>query len=89
MAKQQKKLTRKEVKKQLNEIIELFHKVPQKQISKKAIKATKKCSEIVNQEDTLQELIDYLRVGIKYMLLDIEALKRENKNLKKLLGDKK
>ena len=34
------------------------------------------------------EIIDDLRVGIKYILLDNEALQRENKILKKMLGDR-
>ncbi len=36
----------------------------------------------------LQEGIDYLRLHIKYLLFDLEATKRENANLRKLLKDK-
>ncbi len=39
--------------------------------------------------DNLQSSLDYLRVSIKYMLFDVEATRRENKYLKKLLEDKK
>ncbi len=31
------------------------------------------------------ESLDYLRISIKYLLFDLEATRRENANLKKLL----
>ena len=36
---------------------------------------------------TLQELLDYLRVCIKYQAFDLEATRRENQYLRKLLED--
>lgn len=38
--------------------------------------------------DNLQEALDYLRVCIKYQLFDLEATRRENKYLKRLLEEK-
>lgn len=38
--------------------------------------------------DRLQESLDYLRLGVKYMLFDLEATRRENTYLRKLLEDK-
>jgi hypothetical protein len=38
--------------------------------------------------DTLQELLDYLRICIKYQTFDLEATRRENEYLRKLLEDK-
>jgi len=38
--------------------------------------------------DSLQESLDFLRVCIKYQLFDLEATKRENHYLKKLLNEK-
>ena len=35
---------------------------------------------------TLQESLDYLRICIKYQLFDLEATRRENAYLRKLLG---
>ncbi len=32
-----------------------------------------------------QESLDYLRISIKYLLFDLEATRRENASLKKLL----
>lgn len=37
---------------------------------------------------TLQELLDYLRVCIKYQAFDLEATRRENEYLKRLLEEK-
>jgi hypothetical protein len=39
--------------------------------------------------DNLQESLDYLRICIKYQLFDLEATRRENRYLKKLLEEKK
>lgn len=37
---------------------------------------------------SLQESLDYLRICIKYQLFDLEATRRENKYLRKLLEEK-
>lgn len=37
--------------------------------------------------DSLQESLDYLRICIKYQLFDLEATRRENEYLKKILGE--
>ena len=37
--------------------------------------------------NTLQESLDYLRICIKYQLFDLEATRRENKYLRKLLEE--
>lgn len=36
----------------------------------------------------LQESLDYLRISVKYLVFDLEATKRENAQLRKLLSDK-
>ena len=36
---------------------------------------------------SLQESIDFVRLSIKYMLFDLEATRRENTQLRKLLED--
>ncbi|UCG59345.1 MAG: hypothetical protein JSU70_07505 [Phycisphaerales bacterium] len=43
--------------------------------------------ELRNSLDSLQELLDYLRVCIKYQVFDLEATRRENEYLRKLLED--
>jgi len=37
--------------------------------------------------DRLQESLDYLRVCIKYQIFDLEATRRENRYLRKLLEE--
>lgn len=34
----------------------------------------------------LQESLDYLRVSVKYLVFDLEATRRENKQLRDMLG---
>jgi len=36
---------------------------------------------------SLQESIDFVRLSIKYMLFDLEATRRENEHLRKLLDE--
>lgn len=36
---------------------------------------------------SLQESLDYLRLSIKYLVFDLEATRRENQYLRKLLGE--
>ena len=37
--------------------------------------------------DNLQESLDYLRISLKYLIFDLEATRRENAQLKKMLKD--
>ena len=38
--------------------------------------------------DSLQESLDYLRICIKYQLFDLEATRRENRYLRRMLEEK-
>jgi hypothetical protein len=51
-------------------------------LAKQAQSSHKKLQKSV---DNLQESLDYLRICIKYQLFDLEATRRENEYLKKLL----
>lgn len=95
LEKEKKKLSRKEVKIQLNKLIELFQKKTTKTLRDK-IKAESKLKAENNLAgkkplkeniNSLQETIDYLRVCVIYTLLDLEANRREQIALKKLLKD--
>ncbi len=55
-------------------------------LAKKAKENHQKLAQSVN---TLQESLDYLRVCIKYQMFDLEATRRENQSLRKMLKDKK
>ena len=77
--------------KKLNELVKEIGTVPLPQ-QKKLISWTKKAciyqKQLKKSTNALQESLDYLRVSIKYILFDLEATRRENTYLKKLLGDK-
>jgi uncharacterized FlaG/YvyC family protein len=71
-----------ELVEEFGELIDPRHKKPAV-LAKQAQESHKKLQKNV---DNLQESIDYLRVCIKYQLFDLEATRRENEYLKKLLG---
>lgn len=77
--------------KKLNELVNEIGAMPNSQ-QKKLILLTKKTRETQKQlkknVHNLQESLDYLRVSIKYLLFDLEATRRENAYLKKLLEDR-
>ncbi|HPD47450.1 MAG TPA: hypothetical protein P5279_12090 [Anaerohalosphaeraceae bacterium] len=74
----------------LNELVSEIGSMPDSQ-QKKLMLLAKKTRETHNQLKKsvthLQESLDYLRVSIKYLLFDLEATRRENTYLKKLLED--
>jgi len=75
----------------LNELIKEFEKSANPQHKKlvqlaKKVNANRKKPEV--SINNLQESLDYLRVCIKYQVFDLEATRRENAYLKKLLQDK-
>ena len=54
-------------------------------LAKQAHESHKRLEKSVN---SLQESLDYLRICIKYQLFDLEATRRENKYLRKMLEEK-
>ncbi len=74
----------------LRELVEEFGGMVDPQYKKLAMlakQAQKSHKKLQNSVDKLQESLDYLRICIKYQLFDLEATRRENKYLKKLLGE--
>ena len=53
-------------------------------LAKQAQDSHRKLQRSVN---SLQESLDYLRICIKYQLFDLEATRRENKHLRKMLEE--
>lgn len=53
-----------------------------------AKQARNKHKELQKSVNSLQESLDYLRICIKYQLFDLEATRRENQYLRKLLEEK-
>ena len=74
----------------LNELVKEFGEVsdPQHkklvQLARQAQANRKKLEKSIN---SLQESLDYLRVCIKYQVFDLEATRRENEYLRKLLEE--
>lgn len=76
---------------QLEELVNAIGEIPgpNKEKLVKMIKKTGKChSELKKNIACLQESLDFLRVSVKYLVFDLEATRRENGDLKKLLKEK-
>ena len=74
----------------LNELVKEIGSVPAPQRKKLILlaKQTHNCQKKLKKSvDSLQESLDYLRVSVKYLLFDVEATRRENAYLRKLLED--
>jgi len=74
----------------LNELVKEFGDAVDPQHRKLATLARQAQANRKNLEksiNSLQESLDYLRVCIKYQLFDLEATRRENKYLRKLLEE--
>jgi len=72
----------------LNELVKEFGEGvdPQhKKLANLAREAQANRKKLEKSINTLQESLDYLRVCIKYQLFDLEATRRENAYLRKLL----
>jgi len=80
-----------ELEKQLNELVNELGATPQSrrdkivQLTRRTRQSRKKLDRSLAE---LQSSLDYLRVAVKYMMFDIEATRRENKYLRKLLEDR-
>ncbi len=74
----------------LNELVQELGGTNNPYQRKLAILARRACEnhkKLKKSVDGLQESLDYLRICIKYQLFDLEATRRENKYLRKLLED--
>jgi len=62
--------------------------VPEKSKVIHLAKKTQQGSEILQQKlSNLQQSLDSLRLGIKYLIFDLEATRRENNELRKRLDE--
>ena len=59
-----------------------------KRLAMLAQQARESNKRLQNSVNNLQDSLDYLRVCIKYQLFDLEATRRENAYLKKLLQER-
>ena len=76
----------------LNELVGEFDSPANAQqhakLSKLAKRAQENHKKLEKSISSLQESLDYLRVCIKYQVFDLEATRRENAYLRKLLEDR-
>ena len=75
----------------LKDLAREFGTIDPKQRQKLFILAQKSESchkELRKKVNELEDSLDYLRVCIKYLLFDVEATRRENSYLRKIIEDK-
>ena len=76
---------------ELNDLVKEFGSMAKPQYSKLTALAKNACEnqkKLKKSVGKLQESLDYLRICVKYQLFDLEATRRENKYLRKLLEEK-
>ena len=74
----------------LNELVKEFGEAggpKNRKLAKLAKQAQANRKKLESSINSLQESLDYLRVCIKYQVFDLEATRRENKYLRKLLEE--
>ena len=75
----------------LGELIEEIRLLPSSQRKRLELLAQEtkdRHAELKKSVSSLQDSMDYLRLSIKYLLFDLEATRRENAYLRKLLEEK-
>jgi hypothetical protein len=76
--------------KKLGELVKEIGTLPPTQRKKLEVLAEEtqqRHDQIKKSVSSLQESLDYLRLSIKYLLFDLEATKRENSYLRKMLEE--
>ena len=74
----------------LNELVKEFGETANprhRKLAKLAQQAQANRKKLEKSINSLQESLDYLRVCIKYQVFDLEATRRENEYLRKLLEE--
>lgn len=72
----------------LSELVEQIEALPEGErdrLRKIAAETQARHEKMRQSFKTLQDSIDYLRLGIKYLMFDLEATRRENAYLRKML----
>ncbi|MCH8807288.1 MAG: hypothetical protein IH986_14560 [Planctomycetes bacterium] len=76
--------------KKLSELVEQIETLPESerdQLTTLADETKQRHEDIKKSVGSLQESIDFLRLWIKYLLFDVEATRRENGYLRKMLEE--
>lgn len=75
----------------LSELIGQIDQLPENErdaLTKLAAESKSRHEKVRKTIADLQDSIDYLRLSIKYLVFDLEATRRENAHLRKLLEEK-
>lgn len=78
-------------KQQLNDLvseIKLLPETERQKLTMLAEQTRQRHEDIKKTVSSLHESIDFLRLSIKYLLFDLEATRRENKYLRKMLEER-
>ncbi len=78
-------------KQQLSELVSEINLLPETERQKLTMLAEQtrqRHEEIKKTVTSLHESIDFLRLSIKYLMFDLEATRRENKYLRKMLEER-
>ena len=81
-------MSEREFQNQFNKLLEKINTLPSDQQSKLKEIASETKGRHDQMKKTIPELqdsLDYLRVSVKYLVFDLEATRRENKQLRSLL----
>jgi hypothetical protein len=81
-------MTEAEFQKRLAELVAVIDTLPEgerERLRQLAQETKDRHDQIKKSVNAIQESIDFLRLGIKYMLFDLEATRRENAYLRKML----
>jgi len=77
--------------KKLNELVSEIKTMPEVEktkLAKLAEETRQRHEQLKKTVSSLQESIDFLRLSIKYLLFDLEATKRENTQLRRMLDER-
>jgi hypothetical protein len=78
-------------KQQLSELVSEINLLPEterQKLSTLAEQTRRRHEEVKKTVTSLHESIDFLRLSIKYLMFDLEATRRENKYLRKMLEER-
>ncbi len=69
----------------MNQILDRIRELPSTQASEAADGAETRRARVQTSVTELQDALDYLRLSIKYLVFDLEATRRENAYLRRMI----
>lgn len=75
------------VKEQLQQLCDVMKMLPAPEAGKDASEGMY-CPHLPGKQQTVEEVIDHLRLQVKYLVFDLEATRRENRYLRQMLENR-